>query len=585
MAFRDRRTPGVYVTELSAFPPSVVGVRTAVPAFIGYTEKAEKNGKPIFLKPVSIGSLADYEQIFGYDYRPTYKITQATQAQVTANTYDFRVMNPTVSPPTPEYYSLTQTNDSKFNLYNSMRLFYANGGGTCYVVSVGTYEQAADDVRAAVAAEAEDEERRLADDEWAVPPLPGDEPLRLGPSPLQTTPVSAEALSNGLDAIKEQAGPTMLVVPEAVLLKTIDDFSKIAVQMLGQCAELQDRVALLDVYDTLKLNPGLFPNATKSLTDVITDFRAAVGTENLNYGMAYFPFLDTTVVPATDFSYENLTPIDVAGSPMSPKALKTILTWENQNLYQEDADRRAAVQHLIDQMADPGGVVPVVSPPLDSPATINKNLVAALPLLSDILKIIVDKNDILPPSPAMAGIYTYVDATRGVWNAPANISVTSVVKTTYKLNDDQQGDLNVPIDGKAVNAIREFVGRGNIVWGARTLDGNSNDYRYIQVRRTLVYMEQSIKNTLNGFVFAANDGNTWVTVVSMVSNFLTDLWSRGGLMGATASDAFDVQCGLGSTMTPTDVLNGYMIVQVRVQMIRPAEFIELTFKQKMEGIS
>lgn len=596
MAFRDRRTPGVYVTELSAFPPSVVGVQTAVPAFIGYTEKAEKNGKPIFLKPVRIGSLADYEEIFGYDYRPTYRITQATQAQVDANTYDFKVMNPTVSAPTPEYYSLTQTNDSKFNLYNSMRLFYANGGGSCYVVSVGTYEQAADDVRAAVAAEAEEEERLLAEadarearrpaaDEWAVPPLPGEEPLRLDPSPLKTTPVTAAALKNGLAAIREQAGPTMLVVPEAVLLKTIDEFAEIAVEMLRQCAELKDRVALLDVYDTLKLNPGLFPNATKTLNEVTTDFRAAIGTENLRYGVAYFPFLDTTVVPATDFSYENITPIDIPASPMSPKALNTILTWENQNLYGGDKERQAAVQHLIDQMAEPGGMVPVVSPPIDTPATINKNLTAALPLLSDILKIIVDKNDILPPSPAMAGIYTYVDATRGVWNAPANISLTSVVKTTYKLNDEQQGDLNVPIDGKAINALREFVGRGNIVWGARTLDGNSNDYRYVQVRRTLVYMEQSIKSALNGFVFAANDGNTWVTVTSAVSNFLQDLWSRGGLMGATASEAFDVQCGLGSTMTPTDVLQGYMIVQVRVQMIRPAEFIELTFKQKMEGIS
>jgi Bacteriophage tail sheath protein len=71
----------------------------------------------------------------------------------------------------------------------------------------------------------------------------------------------------------------------------------------------------------------------------------------------------------------------------------------------------------------------------------------------------------------------------------------------------------------------------------------------------------------------------------MVSSFLQGLWSQGGLMGAKASDAFTVQCGLGSTMTGQDILNGYMIVQVTLQMIRPAEFIELTFKQKMEGVS
>ena len=78
-------------------------------------------------------------------------------------------------------------------------------------------------------------------------------------------------------------------------------------------------------------------------------------------------------------------------------------------------------------------------------------------------------------------------------------------------------------------------------------------------------------------------GNTWVQVVASTSNFLQGLWTQGGLMGATASDAFSVECGLGSTMTAQDILEGYMIVQVVLQMIRPAEFIELTFQQKMEG--
>jgi hypothetical protein len=134
-----------------------------------------------------------------------------------------------------------------------------------------------------------------------------------------------------------------------------------------------------------------------------------------------------------------------------------------------------------------------------------------------------------------------------------------------------------------VDAIREFTGRGTVVWGARTLDGNSRDWRYIQVRRTLIYIEQSIKLALDPFVFAANDASTWSTVVSMVSSFLQGLWSQGGLMGATAQEAFSVECGIGSTMTADDVLDGYMIVQVTLQMIRPAEFIEVTFKQKMQG--
>jgi phage tail sheath protein FI len=142
--------------------------------------------------------------------------------------------------------------------------------------------------------------------------------------------------------------------------------------------------------------------------------------------------------------------------------------------------------------------------------------------------------------------------------------------------------MNLPLNGKAVNAIRDFVGRGTLVWGARTLDGNSNDYRYIQVRRTLVYIEQSIKAALDPFVFAPNDGQTWVNVTAMISNFLTGLWTQGGLMGSKASDAFSVQCGLNGTMTGLDILNGYMRVQVRSD--DPPGGHRAAFTQKMQGV-
>jgi len=119
--------------------------------------------------------------------------------------------------------------------------------------------------------------------------------------------------------------------------------------------------------------------------------------------------------------------------------------------------------------------------------------------------------------------------------------------------------------------------------GCANLGGNSNDWRYIQVRRTFIHIEQSIKQALDKFVFASNDSQTWTTVTSMITNFLQTLWSQGGLMGSMPSESFKVRCGLGSTMTAQDVLNGYMIVQITLQMIRPAEFIELTLKQKMQG--
>ena len=106
----------------------------------------------------------------------------------------------------------------------------------------------------------------------------------------------------------------------------------------------------------------------------------------------------------------------------------------------------------------------------------------------------------------------------------------------------------------------------------------------MQVRRTLIYMEQSIKAAMNPFVFAANDGKTWVSVVAMVSNFLQNLWAPRRAHGRDVRRKRSPSTAAWArTMSAQDVLEGYMVVQVLVQMIHPAEFIELTFKQKMEA--
>ncbi len=103
------------------------------------------------------------------------------------------------------------------------------------------------------------------------------------------------------------------------------------------------------------------------------------------------------------------------------------------------------------------------------------------------------------------------------------------------------------------------------------------------MRRTIIYAEQSIRAGLGAFADAPNTAATWVAVTATMSSFLTNLWQQGGLIGAKASDAFTVQCGLGSTMTSGDILEGRMVASVTMQMLRPAEFMELTFVQKMQG--
>ena len=175
-----------------------------------------------------------------------------------------------------------------------------------------------------------------------------------------------------------------------------------------------------------------------------------------------------------------------------------------------------------------------------------------------------------------------VDNSRGVWKAPANVSLSSVLEPAVSISSDEQQDLNVTPQGKSINAIRTFIGEGSVIWGGRTLDGNSLDWRYVNVRRTMIMLEESLRLATKAHVFENNDANTWVSIKSMHANFLTGIWKRGGLAGSSPSDAFSVNVGLGETMTGEDILEGILRVSIFVALIRPAEFIEITFQQQMQ---
>jgi phage tail sheath protein FI len=120
-----------------------------------------------------------------------------------------------------------------------------------------------------------------------------------------------------------------------------------------------------------------------------------------------------------------------------------------------------------------------------------------------------------------------------------------------------------------------------MVWGARTLAGNDGEWKYVNVRRFANFVEESVKKAVNAFVFEPNDANTWVKVETMIENFLSNQWRDGALMGSKPDQAYRVEVGLGKTMSAQDVLDGYMIIEVYLAIVRPAEFIVLKFMQKM----
>ncbi len=211
------------------------------------------------------------------------------------------------------------------------------------------------------------------------------------------------------------------------------------------------------------------------------------------------------------------------------------------------------------------------------------SLVGDIPWYPAALKALNSKVTQMPPSGAVAGIYATVDRDRGVWKAPANVSVNSVSSLTEFLDDKIQEGLNIDSNaGKSVNALRYFTGKGIIVWGARTLAGNDNEWRYVPVRRFFNFVEESCKKSTSWAVFEPNDANTWLRLKAQIENFLNNLWRRGALAGAKPEHAYFVNCGLGITMTALDILEGRLYVEIGMAAVRPAEFIILKFSHKLQ---
>lgn len=172
-----------------------------------------------------------------------------------------------------------------------------------------------------------------------------------------------------------------------------------------------------------------------------------------------------------------------------------------------------------------------------------------------------------PPSGAMAGVYARTDNERGVHKAPANEIVRGCTGLSCNYNEGEQDILNP----KGVNLIRAFTGRGIRVWGARTMSSNGL-WKYVNVRRLYIYIEESIKANTNWVVFEPNSEVLWGRVTRTIEMFLATCWRSGALAGSTPSEAYFVECG-PTTMTQDDIDNGRLICNIGIAAVKPAEFV------------
>jgi phage tail sheath protein FI len=545
-------TSGDYILEQNAFPNSVVEVATAIPAFIGYTERAFYRGKELKGTPTRVESLQDFVAYFGEapvqqfnlaPLPPKDAVATLVPLAVEASTLTFLIKGE------QKKYLLAPAESALYYLYNAIHLFYLNGGTTCYIVSIGDCDNADS---------------------------------------------NKDDFAEAIDALKYEQDPTMLLCPDALRLNE-DEYYGVTQQMLSHCAEMQSRVAIFDVYKGAITDPRQVAGDDSP----IARFRTKIGQNYLSYGIAYFPWVETSIVSLNEVSFRNLTTESLtllladlnpdAAAPQhegsvvveAPAKAVPVLssgdvpdTTRTENIFTQAI---ALQTPAVDQLPDPTALQA-------KREEINNKLIAFFPYYTQTLTAVARYLSTLPVAPAMAGVYTATDNSRGVWKAPANVSLNAVTAPTVSLSDSTQSNLNVDAStGKSINTIRPFKGLGVLVWGGRTLDGNSDDWRYVNVRRTLVMIEQSVKLATRTYEFEPNNATTWVTVQSMINSFLFNLWKQGALLGTVPADAYSVSVGLGTSMTTDDVLRGIMRVLVQVALVRPAEFILLTFEQQMPG--
>ncbi len=174
---------------------------------------------------------------------------------------------------------------------------------------------------------------------------------------------------------------------------------------------------------------------------------------------------------------------------------------------------------------------------------------------------------LLPPSGAVCGIYSRVDSTRGVFKSPANEAINGITGFERTLNDRDSNQLN-PL---GINCLRSFPGKGNLVWGARTISSDS-EWKYVSVRRYLLYLQRSIDQGTQWAVFEPNNQNLWEEVRMSITRFLANEWQTGALLGSKPEDSFFVRCDQ-TTMTQDDLDNGRLICLIGVAPVRPAEFV------------
>ncbi len=558
----DYLAPGVYVDEVPAGPRPIEGVSTSTAGFVGPCRFGNVLGPPI---PVT--GLSEFERAFGAGAPMMFSTTGAAPTTASTN-----------------------------YLWNSVRAFFAEGGKRLYVARVfrplaGEYppKSAATDVGSAGAPLWSNGHGRFSAGTLNVrsrfPGAAGNLIVRmtlLAPTPgdtAQDPALAVEIESADAAQVLGRWGPLSLACGPAADAGADSVFSSFA-ESLSNDDPLRWPPVIFDLPADASQSAAdraadwfsLDPTANPAGIDVTREIQLAGGNDGLlPRAVEYAGSEDADSTFTTGLKqFESVDEISIVAAPGSAAR------------HADDPVDAASITELLITHAERMRYRIAV---LDSPPGLNANDVrnwrgsrdsshAALYYPWVTIKDPNTGSDLnLPPSGFVAGIYARSDIYRGVYKAPANEVVTLAVNFERPITQAEQELLNPT----GVNCLRFFPGRGYRVWGARTLASDSQ-WKYVNVRRLLMFLEQSIDRGTQWAVFEPDNETLWANVCRTIGDFLNSVWRIGALQGRSPREAFFVKCDRG-TMTQDDIDSGRLICLVGVAPVEPAEFVVIRIGQ------
>jgi len=508
--------PGLYIEELPSSSHTITPAPTSITAFVGYTHpfKGLCAAEKRWGQAIQIFNFVDYERWFGGLYQPT--------------------------------------GDIDANVANAVYQFFLNGGTNAYVVALKP--------------------------RWVIQASPATTPTRqdLDPGSIDLSQITftAKELTSGTDplsiTIRNVNGDTADILISFETTLELYRGVKVATGASTDKNLIQTKLKSSSLVSVSPAGGAGWPATFTQGTASIGDLTVPTNAHGTFLAKDFTDAFDTdTSLDKVDI-FNLLVVPGVTDNAVMSKALE--FCRDNRAFFIMDPATNWSADDTFSPMTKVEDGIATVPNAYPNGALYFPYLKTQDPLTGDIVE--------QPPSGFVAGIYARTDTNRGVWKAPAGLE-TSILNTTGVVDSGRMTDMRQgTVNDKGVNVLRSFPGSGTVVWGARTVGSNPalRQWRYVPVRRTALFIENTLMRNLGWVVFEPNDEPLWTAIRVSVEGFMLSLFRQSAFEGRTPSQAFRVLCD-NTTTTDQDVAGGIVNVVVAFRPLKPAEFVIIKISQ------